>query len=353
MGCCEGACSCGKGSSSPMQENMAMVQMSTSQGMLSTHDWMKDLGSLAVKEEVVEVRFKNNRKAFFRNPQGIRLKKDDRVVLETDGGHDVGTISLSGDLAEKQFEQKNGSSPKSSLSQIYRLATQVDLEKWLAAKRRERTVLLESRSIANELGLDMSIGDVEFRGDGKKVNISYTAEGRVDFRELIRKYAHAFGVRIEMRQIGARQNASKIGGIGTCGRELCCSTWKNEVSSVKTEAARSQNLNLSASKLAGQCGKLKCCLNYELDTYLEAWEQFPSELIALETDRGILFPVQPDVLKGIVYYTLSGKGNQNRYAIPIKEVKSYIGLNKQGLQVKSAEITSSKSLGKEAHEFVN
>ena len=208
MGCCEGSCSCGKGSQSPVQENLALVQMSTSQGMLSTHDWMKDLGSFTVKEEVAEIRFKNNRKAFFRNPQGIRLNKDDRVVLETEGGHDLGTISLSGDLAEKKFEQKFISSHKSTLNQIYRKATSVDLDKWLGAKRRERNVLLESRSIARELGLEMSIGDVEFRGDGKKVTICYTADGRVDYRELIRKYATAFRVRIEMKQIGARQNAA-------------------------------------------------------------------------------------------------------------------------------------------------
>ena len=214
MGCCEGSCSCGKGSQSSVQENLALVQMSSSQGILSTHDWMKDLGSLSVKEEVVEVRFKNSRKAFFRNPQGIRLNKDDRVVLETEGGHDLGTISLSGDLAEKQFEQKQTSSHKSTLKQIYRKATEVDLDKWLDAKRRERKVLLESRSIARELGLEMSIGDVEFQGDGKKVTISYTADGRVDFRELIRKYALAFGVRIEMKQIGARQNGEKVKSAG-------------------------------------------------------------------------------------------------------------------------------------------
>jgi cell fate regulator YaaT (PSP1 superfamily) len=327
--------------------------MSTSQGMLSTHDWMKDLSSFAVKEEVAEVRFKNNRKAFFRNPKGIRLNKDDRVVLEIEGGHDLGTISLSGNLAEKQFEQKHSSSNKSTLKQIYRLATEVDIDKWLKAKRRERKVLLDSRSIARDLGLEMSIGDVEFRGDGKKVTISYTANGRVDFRELIRKYVVSFGVRIEMKQIGARQNAAKIGGIGSCGRELCCSTWKTDMSSVKTEAARSQNLNLSASKLAGQCGKLKCCLNYELDTYLEAWEQFPAELISLESDRGILFPVQPDVLKGIVYYTLTGQGDRSRYIIPIDQVKSYITLNKNGEKVKSAGLTSSNSSARGVQLLIN
>jgi cell fate regulator YaaT (PSP1 superfamily) len=215
MGCCEGSCSCGKGSQSPVQENLALVQMSTSQGMLSTHDWMKDLDSFRVQEEVAEIRFKNNRKAFFRNPKGIRLKKDDRIVVETEGGHDLGTVSLSGDLATKQFEQKHASTPKTTLSRIYRLATEVDLDKWLEAKRRERKVLLESRAIARELGLEMSISDVEFQGDGKKVIISYTADGRVDFRELIRKYANAFRIRIEMKQIGAMQNAAKIGGIAS------------------------------------------------------------------------------------------------------------------------------------------
>jgi cell fate regulator YaaT (PSP1 superfamily) len=336
-----------------VQENLALVQMSTSQGMLSTQDLMKDLSSFTIKEEVTEVRFKNNRKAFFRNPKGIRLNKDDRVVLESDGGHDLGTISLSGDLAQKQFELKHSASPASKLKQIYRKATKVDLDKWLEAKRRERNVLLESRSMARELELEMSIGDVEFRGDGKKVTITYTADGRVDFRELIRKYAIAFGVRIEMKQIGARQNAAKVGGIGSCGRELCCSTWKSDMSSVKTEAARSQNLNLNASKLAGQCGKLKCCLNYELDIYLEAWEQFPAELISLESDRGILFPVQPDVLKGIVYYTLTGQGDRSRYVIPIEQVKSYISLNKNGEKVKSAGLTSSNSLSRGIESFIN
>lgn len=210
MGCCEGSCSCGKGSQSSVQENLAMVQMSNKQGMLSTHDWMKDLGSLSVKEEVVEVRFKNSRKAFFRNPQGIRLNKDDRLVLETEQGHDLGTLASSGDLAEKRFEQKHTSSHKSTLKQIYRKATEEDLNKWLEAKRRERKVLLETRSIARDLGLDMRIGDVEFQGDGKKVTISYTEDGGVDFRELIRKYATSFGVRIEMKQIGTVKMQVKV-----------------------------------------------------------------------------------------------------------------------------------------------
>ena len=330
-----------------------MVQMSTSQGMLSTHDWMKGLESLKVKEEVVEVRFKNNRKEFFRNPKGILLKKDDRVVVEAESGHDLGTLSLSGEMAGSQFGQKEASLKVSDLKQIYRKATETDLEKWLSSKKRERKVLLEARQIAGKLNLQMSIGDVEFRGDGRKVTVYYTADGRVDYRMLIKEYAAAFQARIEMKQIGARQNAAKIGGLASCGRELCCSTWKTDMSSVKTEAARTQNLSLSASKLAGQCGKLKCCLNYELDTYLEAWEHFPAELIALESDRGVLVPVQPDVLKGIVHYSLSGNGEQSRYVIPIEKVKLYIALNKKGQQIKTGKISPASPSVSDPHKVLN
>jgi len=338
MSCCEGNCSCGKGTQTLVQENLALVQLSTSQGMLSTHDWMNGLESLKVKEEVVEVRFKNNRKEFFRNARGIRIGKDERVVVEAETGHDLGTVSLAGELAGSQFGQKEVSQKISSLKQIYRKASEADLEKWLLAKRRERQVLLEARSIASRLNLLMSIGDVEFRGDGRKVIVYYTADGRIDYRTLIKEYAAAFRVRIEMKQIGVRQSAAKTGGLASCGRELCCSTWKTDMSSVKTDAARTQNLSLNVSKLAGQCGKLKCCLNYELDTYLEAWEQFPAELISLDSDRGTLIPVQPDVLKGIVYYTLSGEVDRNRYLIPIEQVKLYIELNKKGKRIKTAEL---------------
>lgn len=353
MGCCEGNCSCGKGNQTPVQENLALVQMSTTQGMLSTQDWMKGLGALTVKEEVVEVRFKNNRKEFFRNPRGIGLKKDDRVVVEAESGHDLGTVSLSGELAGSQFGQKQRSQKIADLRQVQRKATGFDLEKWLAAKRREREVLLESRSIAGRLNLQMSVGDVEFRGDGKKVIIYYTADGRVDYRILVKEYAAAFRARIEMKQIGVRQIAAKIGGLASCGRELCCSTWKTDMGSVKTDAARTQNLSLNASKLAGQCGKLKCCLNYELHTYLEAWEQFPAELISLESDRGQLIPVQPDVLKGIVYYTLSGAGEQSRYLIPIEKIRLYMELNKKGKQIKTGKISSSVSSIKDPYRVLN
>ena len=211
MGCCEGSCSCGKGNQSPEEENVHLVQMSTNQGLLPTFDWMKNLGSLTVDEEVIEVRFKNNRKDFFRNPVGISIAKDDRVVLEVEGGHDVGTVALSGAMAEKQFLQKKGKSSKNDLSKVYRKVTQVDTDNWLQAKRRERDVLMEARSIASSLGLEMSISDVEFQGDGKKVTIYYTADHRVDFRELIKKYASTFRVRIEMKQIKLYISLNKNG----------------------------------------------------------------------------------------------------------------------------------------------
>lgn len=203
MECCEGSCSCGKGKQTPLQENLSLVQMSATQGKFGTQDWVQGLGSLRLKEDVVEVRFKNNRKDFFRNPHGIRIKKDDRVAVEAEGGFDLGTISLSGEPAENQFELKGNSLKTSSLRQIYRKASEVDLEKWLSAKRRERGVLLESRCIADKLNLEMSIGDVEFQGDGEKVTVYYTADGRNDYRPLIREYVATFRTRIEMKQVEA------------------------------------------------------------------------------------------------------------------------------------------------------
>ena len=205
MGCCEGSCSCGKGEQSPLEENAHLVQLSTNQGKLSTFEWMKGLKDLSVDEEVVEIRFKNNRTAFYRNRFGFTLSKDDRIVVEVEGGHDLGTVSLTGGLADKRFQQKNGYNNKSGLSKVYRKATQVDLDNWLRAKKRERDVLLEARKISNEMGLEMSISDVEFQGDGRKMTVYYTADSRVDFRELIRKYASAFKAKVEIRQVGVRQ----------------------------------------------------------------------------------------------------------------------------------------------------
>ena len=208
MGCCEGSCSCGKGKQAPVRENQSMIQMTPGQGMWSAEDLIQGLGSFKVKEEVVEVRFKNMRKDFFRNPQGFRLKKDDRVVVEAEGGFDLGTIILTGELAEKQVEQKHNTQKKHSLKQIYRKATEVDLEKWLSAKKRERTVLLESRIIAAKLNQEISIGDVEFQGDGNKLTVYYTANDGLDYRTLIKEYKAAFRARIEMKQIHTRKITS-------------------------------------------------------------------------------------------------------------------------------------------------
>lgn len=338
MACCSGGCGCGKSDQTPVQEQLFLARLSTEIGMLATHDWMKGLANLKLEEEVIEVRFKNNRKEFFRNGRNLRLNKDDRVVVDIEGGHDVGTISLTGALAKKQFDKKGSGRQKSSLSQVYRIASESDTEKWLEARKEDRPALMKCRQMAASLNLEMSIGDVEFRGDGKKLTIYYTADGRVDFRELLKHLMHEFKIKIELRQIGARQNAARTGGIGSCGRELCCSTWKTEMNSVKTSAARTQDLSLNASRLAGQCGKLKCCLNYELETYLEAWESFPAELINLETDRGILKPLNADVLKGEVQYTFDEPKLDTRYIITIDRVKEYITLNKKGKLIQTSRL---------------
>jgi len=343
MSCCSGGCSCGKSDQTPAQEQVYLAQLSTGKGMLATTDWMKGLSSLSLEEELIEIRFKNNRKEFFRNSKMLRLKKDDRVVVDVDGGHDVGTISLTGDLAKKRFEKKGEQHRKSELKTIYRIANDNDVEKWLEARKQDRPALLKCRELASSLKLEMSIGDVEFRGDGKKITIFYTADGRVDFRELLKLYMNEFKIKIEMRQIGARQNAARTGGIGSCGRELCCSTWKTEMNTVKTEAARKQDISLNASRLAGQCGKLKCCLNYELETYLEAWEAFPAELINIETDRGLLKPLNADVLKGEVQYAFDEPKLSMRYAISIDQVKKYLSLNKKGKLIETGRIQQIKN----------
>lgn len=354
MACCGGSCSCGKGNKTPEEENLRLVQLPTNQGMLSSFDWMAGMKGMSVQEEVAELRFKNNRKAFYRNSGNLSLKQDDQVVVQAEGGHDLGMVCLAGALAEKQFEQKaSATSEKAKLPRIYRPATQVDLDNWLKAKGREREVLMKARQMASSLGLDMSLSDVEFRGDGRKATFFYTADGRVDFRELVRSYASTFRIRVEMRQIGVRQEAAKVGGIGSCGRELCCSTWKTDMNSVKTDAARTQNLSLTTSKLAGQCGKLKCCLNYELETYLEAWEQFPAELIQLDSDRGLLKPLYPDILKGTVHYSLSEGNDLKRFEIPVDKVKLYISLNKKGKRIATDRIVSIKTPGKEPQVLFN
>lgn len=298
--------------------------------MLTTHDWLKDLPDTSHLTKIVEVRFKGTHKDFYKNDDMLSLKVGDLVVVAGNPGHDVGYVTLTGTLAKKQFERKIKRPERFNWNKIYRKATEADKTKWQEAKKREYPVMVRSRQIAAELGLDMKIGDVEFRGDGSKAIFYYIADGRVDFRELIRRYAREFQIKVEMKQIGARQEAGLVGGIGSCGRELCCSSWRTDFSSVTSDAALKQGLSPNAEKMAGQCGKLKCCLMYELDSYLEAQEDFPVELLNLETEKGIAKHFKTEILSKKVWYTIDGAYSNKPFALNLKDVKAIIQLNKRG-----------------------
>ena len=298
--------------------------------MLGTYDWLSDLPDTTHLSDIVEVRFKGTRKEFYKNEDGVPLKIGDLVVVSTTPGHDVGTVSLVGRLAEKQFERKIRKPERYQWSKVYRKATTADKEKAEVAKKREYAVMVRSRQLANELGLEMKIGDVEFRGDNSKAIFYYIAEGRVDFRELIRLYAREFHIKVEMKQIGARQEAGRIGGIGSCGRELCCSTWRTDFDSVTSDAAHQQGLSPNAEKMAGKCGKLKCCLMYELDTYLEAQEDFPNELLTLETEKGLARHFKTEILNKKIWYMLEESYGSKPIVLNLEDVKKIIQLNKRG-----------------------
>lgn len=299
-------------------------------GKLNTYDWLKDIPDTGNQPAIVEVRFKNTRKEFFTAKPGLIFKAGDYVAVEAERGHDIGQVTLTGQLARLQYKKKN---PRDQhLRSIYRKASPSDLEKWHISKLKERPVMLKARQLASELKLDMKISDVEFQGDGLKAIFYYIAEGRVDFRELIKLYAKEFNIRIEMKQIGARQEAAMVGGIGSCGKELCCSSWRTNLSTVLTNAARIQELPHNAQKLTGQCGKLKCCLMYELDSYLEAQSDFPDILLELETEKGIAYPKKKDVLNKIVFYSYSEKDASHAFPVSTKEIKEVIMLNKKGIK---------------------
>lgn len=300
---------------------------------LNTHDWLSDLPDTTDLTDVVEIRFKNTRKEFFKNVNGLPLKRGDLVAVEANPGHDIGTVSLTGRLAELQMKKLKLNPEIYSFKKIYRIAKDVDIDKWRSAQDKEKSTMIRARQIAKDLGLDMKIGDVEYQGDKTKAIFYYIADGRVDFRELIKVYAREFSVRIEMKQIGARQEAGLIGGIGSCGRELCCSSWRTQFSSVTTDAIRYQELPVNAQKLAGQCGKLKCCLMYELDTYLDAREDFPKELLELETTSGIAYHHKTDVLKKEIWYSFDKHAPVNLTPVPLERVKEVIMLNKKGQKV--------------------
>jgi cell fate regulator YaaT (PSP1 superfamily) len=296
-----------------------------------TFDWLKSLplpdGHVPI--DIVEVRFKNSRKDFFRMPPDITLEVGDFVAVEAAPGHDIGIVSMTGELVRFQLRKRGINPENHEIKKVYRRARLTDIEKWIAAVELENSTMFKAREIAEGLNLQMKINDVEYQGDNTKAIFYYTAEDRVDFRELIKVLAEEFRVRIEMRQIGARQEASRLGGIGTCGRELCCSTWINNFHSVTTQSARVQQLSLNPQKLAGQCGKLKCCLNYEYDTYVDALKLFPGNEIVLKTKAGDAIHQKTDIFKKLMWYSYTSDQN-NVMAIPVENVIHIIEENRMG-----------------------
>ena len=285
----------------------------------------------ADESELVEVQFKNTRKGYFRNSNKIPLEKGDIVAVEATPGHDIGVVTLTGRLVPLQMKKANIKS-EADIKRIYRKAKPVDMEKYNEAKAREHATMIRSRQIALDLNLNMKIGDVEYQGDGNKAIFYYIADERVDFRQLIKVLADAFRVRIEMKQIGARQEAGRIGGIGPCGRELCCATWMTSFVSVSTSAARFQDISLNPQKLAGQCAKLKCCLNYEVDCYVEAQKRLPSREITLETKDGEFFFFKADILSNQITYSSDKNIPANLVTISGRRAFEIIGLNKRGIK---------------------
>ena len=296
---------------------------------LNTYDWLADIPGNNEESDMVEVQFKNTRKGYYRNSNKIELEKGDIVAVESTPGHDIGTVTLTGRLVPLQMKKANFKQD-AEIKRIYRKAKPVDMEKFDEAKAKEHTTMIRARQIAADLALNMKIGDVEYQGDGNKAIFYYIADERVDFRQLIKVLAEAFRVRIEMKQIGARQEAGRIGGIGPCGRELCCATWMTSFVSVSTSAARFQDISLNPQKLAGQCAKLKCCLNYEVDCYVEAQKRLPSREIELETKDGIFYYFKADILSNQITYS-TGKGiPANLVTISGKRAFEIIGMNKRG-----------------------
>ncbi len=300
---------------------------------LAVYDWLSDMelpGNMA-PFEYAEIRFKNSRKEFYRVSDKISICIGDALVVEGNPGYDLGIVSSSGELARLQMEKKKSSVNIREVKRILRKASSKELQTWREARDLEDSTMQNSRKIASALNLDMKISDVEYQADKSKAIFYYTAEGRVDFRELIRKYADAFRVRIEMKQIGARQEAARLGGIGSCGRELCCSTWLTDFRSVSTSAARYQQLSLNATKLAGQCGKLKCCLNYELDAYIDALKDFPKNHGKIRTKKGVATHMKTDIFKGIIWYFPDEGTSNSPVGIKKERVKEILELNEKGI----------------------
>lgn len=295
---------------------------------LDAQNWLAPMDANSAFD-CAEIRFKNSHKDFYRIPSDLVVQNGDIVAVEASPGHDIGIVSLVGETARLQMNRKNVDPKSDGIKKIYRLARATDVEKWIKSAEREDETILKARKLVGDLGLKMKVNDVEFQGDETKAIFYYTADDRVDFRQLIRVLAESFRVRIEMRQIGVRQEAARVGGIGSCGRELCCSTWLTSFTSVTTQVARTQQLSLNPQKLAGQCGKLKCCLNFEYDSYSDAQSDFPDTNLILKTKKGDAVFQKMDVFKRLYWYTYSNEPG-SFMAIPINKVKYIVGRNKIG-----------------------
>ena len=298
---------------------------------LPVHNYLRDISSLEYAD-VFEVRFKNTRKGYYKNESGQSVRQGDKVVVEAASGYDLGFVSLEGPLVVKQMQRRRIDPASYEFKKIYRKARPSDIEKWMAATAREQATMIEARRIAATMGLDMKIGDVEFQGDGTKAIFYYIADGRVDFRQLIKVFAEEFRIKIEMKQIGARQEAGLIGGIGVCGRALCCANYVTNFKSINTSAARCQDLSLNPQKLAGQCGKLKCCINYEVPVYLDAQSRIPKVSEPLEFEDGLAYLRKTDILAEMMYFSYDKSSDANLYPAPAAEVKEIQKMNRNGIR---------------------
>ncbi|KQC32511.1 hypothetical protein AAU57_03560 [Nonlabens sp. YIK11] len=346
--------SCGTGDSAPGGCKNHGTCGTSGCNKLTVFDWLANMELPEGQEQFpyVEVRFKNSRKEFFHNHENLPLKIGDVVATQAATGHDVGIVTLTGELVRVQMKRKRVKPDSEEVLQIYRIADQNDVDKWKEARNREDEMKIKAREIAIRLKLKMKISDIEFQGDGSKATFFYTADQRVDFRELIREYAGTFRTRIEMRQIGLRQEAARLGGIGSCGRELCCSTWLTDFRSVTTSAARYQNLSLNPQKLAGQCGKLKCCLNYELDSYLDALSTFPKQNQKLYTEKGVALCQKVDIFKGLMWYCYDGEW-MNWHTLTIEQVHEIVAKNKAKEKVAGIEEYARELVIEEKVSFEN
>ena len=339
-----GCTSCGTGKPNGCKSNGGCSSGGCNR--LNVYDWLADLPIDNPEDycKIVEVSFnQGSRKDYYKNNTGNYFSKGDIVAVEGISGFDVGTVNLSGELVRFQLKKKRLDEHTFEFKKVLRLATDNDIAKWKETKLRERQVLIRSRAIARQLNLNLKMSEVEIQADARKATFYYIADERVDFRELIRLYANEFKVKVEMKQIGARQEAGKIGGIGSCGRELCCSTWLTDFKSVNTNAARYQNLSINQTKLSGQCGRLKCCLNYELDTYLDALQYFPDDADVIEVAKGKAFLVKKDIFRNLMWYTMSE--STKHYPLSIETVKSIKAQNRQGIKpeaLETVEIVSDK-----------